>query len=63
MEFLLLRDDEVHKMVPQLGIAKKIIRLIPRDSTQVYQLCIVIIACISVYTTRHNYRTLNLLVA
>ena len=35
VEFLLLKDAEVHKMVPQLGMAKKIIRLILRDSVEV----------------------------
>ena len=31
VEFLLLKDEEVKEMVPPLGIAKKIIRLIPRS--------------------------------
>ena len=32
IEFLLLKDEEVKKMVPPIGIAKKIIRLIPRPA-------------------------------
>ena len=44
LEFTLLKDDEVKEMVPPLGIAKKIIRLIPRP-TVILTVCI--FQCIS----------------
>lgn len=51
VEFLLLEDDEVYRMVPPLGIAKKIIRLIPRP---VVRKCIIlhVLMIVEMYTTQ-----------
>ena len=53
IEFLLLQDEEVKRMVPPLGLAKKIIHLIPRPAVMTYYSRIIVEFMLLIYFNFH----------